>query len=196
MVESIISVDTVTVTGGPSSVDVQLDFGPPGQRGNLILYGIGKPTEIGIVFPETPQLLDWYINLDTSDEEYLYIYQYVNIDGSTTWTRVFKIIPNSYNVNETVNFTGGFGEVSLAISNTSFPLLTETADLNIQLNIAQTTSPFPIASSFTILPQSFDEETGTYTLPINVYALEFNAFTSSWQAVSGNRTVHLGINVI
>lgn len=196
MVESIVSVDTVTVTGGPSSIDVQLDFGAPGQRGNLILYGIGKPTEIGIVFPETPQLLDWYINLDTSDDEYLYIYQYVNIDGSTTWTRVFKVIPNSYNTNETVNFTAGLGVVNLAISNTTVPLLVPTSSVNVQLNIAQTTNPFPVASSFTVLPHSFDEETGIYTLPINIYAMEFNAGTSSWQALSGNHTVHLGINVI
>jgi len=198
MVDSIVSVDTVTVTGGPSTVNVQLDFGPEGQRGSLILYGLGRPTDLGVVFPQTPQLLDWYINLDTSDEEYLYIYQYVNREGSDTWDRIFKIIPNTYNTNQVVAFDSGVGTANIAVSNTTLPLLASNPSVNVHLQIEQTViTPFPIASSFMFPAEpSFDPITNLYSLPITVFAMEFNAETLSWQAVDGNRTVHFGINVI
>lgn len=198
MVDSIVQVDTVTVTGGPSNVNVELDFGPSGQRGSLILYGLGKPTSLGVVFPQTPQLLDWYINLNTSDDEYLYIYQYVNRDGTETWDRIFKIIPNTYNVNQALTFTAGQATTTIAVSNTTLPLLSATSGINMHIQIEQpAVAPFPIASSFAITGEpSFDPETYLYSLPILVTAMEFNALTTQWQAVSGQRVVHFGINIV
>lgn len=197
MADSIVAVDTVTVTGGPSTVSVQMDFGPEGQRGSLILYGLGKPTDLGVVFPQTPQLLDWYINLDTSDEEYLYIYQYVNRDGADTWDRIFKIIPNTFNTNQVVAFTGGQGTANIAISNTTLPLLASNPTVNLHLQFEQTAlTPFPVASSFILGAPTFNPITNLYNLPVTIVAMEFNAGTLQWQAVSGNKTVHFNINVI
>lgn len=174
MVDSILSVENVVVTGGPATIKLMTDFGPEGDRGGLILYGLDKPQNLSIdQFPQRPQLLDWYINLKTSDDEYLYLYQYQNVDGISQWFRIFKIIPNVYNTNETVTFIDGVANVTLTISNTTAPLLGEAAiKLNTHIDI-QTTTAYPVSSSFAFGIPSFDSETGNYVLPLTITAVEF-----------------------
>jgi hypothetical protein len=120
----VISSDTVTVSGGASALNVDVNFGNKGDDGSVILYGAGKPQNLPInSFPRTPRILDWYINTDSTDDEYLYIYQYIYTNNTTNWARVFKIIPNSYQTNKFVSFQNGIGNASIAVSNTTLPLI-------------------------------------------------------------------------
>jgi hypothetical protein len=120
----VISSDSVTVSGGATTLDVDVNFGAKGDNGSVILYGAGKPQNIPLSsFPRTPQLLDWYINTDSTDDEYLYIYQYIYTNNTTNWTRVFKIIPNTYQTNKSVTFVNGIGQANISVSNTTLPLV-------------------------------------------------------------------------
>ena len=60
MTNPILAVDDLTVLGGPTTVNVEVDFGPEGPRGSMIYTGLGNPND------NTPdgdvQLLDLYIN--------------------------------------------------------------------------------------------------------------------------------------
>ena len=125
----IISQDTVTVTGGESTINVDVNFGPKGDDGSVILYGIGKPQNLDPSdFPQTPRVLDWYINVDSTDDEYLYIYQYVFVNNAGFWKRVFKIIPNSYQTNKSVTFSAlGVASASVVVSNVTLPLIPQYA---------------------------------------------------------------------
>ena len=125
----IISSDTVTVTGGEATLNVDVNFGPQGDDGSVILYGIGKPQNLDpSEFPRTPRVLDWYINTKTTDDEYLYIYQYVFVNNAGFWKRVFKIIPNSYQLNQIVEFdSNGVGSASVIVSNVTLPRVPEYA---------------------------------------------------------------------
>ena len=123
-----ISEDTVVVTGGTSTLNVDVNFGSTGTDGSLILYGQGKPTDPGTQFPIEPKLLDWYINIDNTDDEYLYIYQFIYKNAQTTWSRIFKIIPNTYQTNKLVTFdSSGIGIANIAVSNTTLPLIPQYA---------------------------------------------------------------------
>ena len=68
MAEVILSTEDITVLGGPSSINVDVDFGPPGTRGSQIFIGQGNPndptTEIG---QDVINILDLYINIKTAD---------------------------------------------------------------------------------------------------------------------------------
>lgn len=120
----VISSDTVTVSGGASALNVDVNFGNKGDDGSVILYGAGKPQNLPInSFPRTPRILDWYINTDSTDDEYLYIYQYIYANNTTNWARVFKIIPNAYQTNKFVSFVNGIGNANIAVSNTTLPLI-------------------------------------------------------------------------
>lgn len=198
MVDSLLSVDSVVVTGGPATVKLSTDFGPQGDRGSLILYGLDKPNNLNIEdFPQSPLLLDWYINLKTTDSEYLYLYQYQNKDGIDQWVKIFKILPNVYNTNENVTFTAGVATTTLYISNTTAPLLgsSGTIKLNTHIDI-QSASGNPIACSFVFGSQTFDSLTQSYVLPITINATEYNMTSNTWAKVTGAAVAHISINVV
>lgn len=189
----------VVVTGGRPSVKVDTSFGPAGTRGGLILYGNGKPTSPSVSFTYTPRLLDWFINLDITDDEYLFLYQYVSnpdFEGGIGWNRIFKIIPNEYNTNIPVVFVNGAATANINITNTSISLLgiTSLSELNTHIDI-ETPAGMPIASSFKVLNYDIDEQTGEYVVPITLAAMQLNPL-SGWEAVSGEAIAHISINVI
>jgi hypothetical protein len=107
MAEVIVSSDSLAIFGGPSVVDLNIDYGPPGQRGSLIFTGEGQPTSNDITFSTQPQPLDLYINLLTSDFEYLFLYQYGYSNGILTWSKVLRLIPNTALANLPVIFYNG-----------------------------------------------------------------------------------------
>jgi hypothetical protein len=111
MVDVVAATSNLTVLGGPSSINVELDLGSPGQRGSQIFTGNGKPTDPGIqstLFASNQELInDMYINLDPSSDEYLYLYQYQSLLGVPTWSRLFRLVPNTVLVNPVIRFIGG-----------------------------------------------------------------------------------------
>jgi hypothetical protein len=91
MAEVILSSDDLTVLGGPAEISVDVDFGPKGDRGSLIFYGLGKPDEISTL-PEDLKAYDTYINASPTDSEYQFLYQYISADGGTpSWVKIFKL---------------------------------------------------------------------------------------------------------
>jgi hypothetical protein len=188
----LVNTDSFIVSGGADSIQVNTDLGTQGVRGGLILYGSGKPEDSGVTFVETLQNLDWYINLKTTDSEYLYVYQYQN----GTWVKIFKIIPNTYNTNETATFTSGQTVLSVVVSNTTAPLLqqTLTSKLNVHIDVQGQTNA-PIASSFVVGQYTINEDSA-YVLPITVTAAQINPGTGVWSALSGQANVNVSINVI
>jgi hypothetical protein len=115
MVDILLSSEELAVFGGPSSIDLDIDFGPQGQRGSLIFTGNGKPTDpdIQLIFNNTvynsqsAQPFDLYINLNPDDFEYLFLYQYGFVNGILTWSRVLRLIPNTAIANLPIIFYNG-----------------------------------------------------------------------------------------
>ena len=105
MAEVIVSSDSLAIFGGPSIVDLNVDYGPPGQRGSLIFSGEGQPNTVG--FSTQPQPLDLYINLKPGDFEYLFLYQYGYTNGVLTWSKVLRLVPNTALANIPVIFYNG-----------------------------------------------------------------------------------------
>jgi hypothetical protein len=82
-ISPVISTDEITVIGPPSSIDLQVDIGPKGDRGSYVFAGPGEPTGAGsVVFlNETPIIGDLFINSNTVDLDYGSIYQYTAVPG-------------------------------------------------------------------------------------------------------------------
>lgn len=113
-----------TVIGGPTDINVSVDFGTQGIRGTYIFTGEGKPTDPDVVFAGLggivgPKINDLYINLKPSDDEYLYLYQYVSVNAVQTWVRILRLIPNTALANTPVPFYNGeaitYNSISLPI---------------------------------------------------------------------------------
>jgi hypothetical protein len=193
MAEVILSTEDITVLGGPSSISVDVDFGPAGIRGSQIFIGEGNPneptTEIG---QDDIKVLDLYINLKTDDVDYLYVYQYVTENGINTWKPFFDLVPNTKSINSLATFTAGATTINVPIN--------QIVPSDLVATIA--------ASSFSVqatiqnnLPVALAVEIGTPSgtgsaraLPITVNASELSG--STWTALTGPQTVQLLITVV
>lgn len=192
MAEVILSSDELTVLGGPAEISVDVDFGPQGDRGSLILYGLGKPDTV--VLPETPRVYDTYINLLNSDDEYLFMYQYIAgpSNGSPVWTKLFKLTPNLYSENVVRTFNNGSIQINLplaAIVPADLVGNYEASNFNIHVSVL---GQDPVALGVTVSEIAI--VSNQVVLPISVNAIEF--VNGEWASVDGQKTVHLFITVV
>lgn len=199
MAEVVVSSESLTVLGGPANISVDVDFGPQGSRGSYILVGNGQPNDPNTVIGQDPRVLDLYINILSSDPEYMFIYQYLNTGIENTWVKLMKLTPNSYSLNNEVEFVDGTATVQIPLSAIvpSYPeiLANTTADnFNVQINIANQS---PIASSVSVGEIIIDPITSNQILPLNISAAEFDSSGApKWVDLSGTKTVHLFITVV
>ena len=211
MVDVVLSSSDLTVLGGPSSLTVNIDVGPQGIRGSFIFTGDGKPddpnTELGFV----PAINDLYINLKPADTEYLFLYQYTSVNGTASWQRTIRIVPNTALYNPLITFSNGQAVYELAgvpIPTILFPLATffsidvlgdiEALDFSIQHNIL---CENPVASGLTVseITATYDISgvtvpLGSAHLPLSLVAHELHP-TNGWQPLNGQYYVHTFITI-
>jgi hypothetical protein len=175
-----VSSDETKVIGGTANVNVEVDFGPKGDRGNLFLVGYGDPNTVS--HSVTLQILDFYINVQATDEDYLVLYQYVNSGGVNTWVPTSKLMTDKFSVIRQVSFTNGTttDPVDFKISQIA-PLslssgLTEE-NYNIQCTFSHPSKP--IAHSISVMPITVQSGTGDLVLPVAINAVEFSEGTWS-----------------
>jgi hypothetical protein len=191
VVDVLLNTEDVVVLGPPDSVDVLIDIGPQGTRGNKFIVGSGEPnplTSSGILLGTTLILNDMYINT-APGENYGYMYQYISQAGANTWVQVLKINPAIYSAVETISFSSGAGSITIPISNivtvSGSPLT--ASNFNVQFRIEGAN---PIASAMEIPALA---GAGT-NLVINFDAVQYSG--GSWSALTGSKTVHLFISIV
>jgi hypothetical protein len=193
MADVILSSDDLTVLGGPAEISVDLDFGPQGDRGSLMFVGNSKPEIFN--FPETPRIYDTYINLLTSDDEYLFMYQYVaGLGGLPSWVKLLKLIPNAYSLNTVRSFNSGQVQinipVSTIVSDSEEQLGSYNAsNFNVQCNVLST-NPVSVGVSIGEI-QIYDN---LESLPITISGVEYS--DEEWISLAGQKTIHLYITVV
>lgn len=194
MTDIFVSSDQTKVIGGTSSVKVDVDFGPQGDRGNLFLVGYGNPNTVQ--HSVDLQLLDIYINVQSTDSDYLVIYQYQNVSGINTWVETSKLMTDKFSTNRTVGFVNGSvsNSIDFKVSNIVPMSLIgglTAADFNIQCTVANSSNP--VALSVNILPITIQSGTGDLILPVSVNAVEF--LNNSWIPLSGTHILHFLITI-
>lgn len=120
MADVVIANDDLVVLGGPSSITVELDVGATGNRGSYIFTDVGKPTAENISFSITPQINDLFINLNPSDNEYLYLYQYKLDNAVLGWTKILRLVPNTILANPVLKFINGEAHTTLTLAGTTY----------------------------------------------------------------------------
>lgn len=186
MAEVLLSSDDLTVLGGPARINLDVDFGPQGERGSLIFYGSEKPETFD--FPTDLKVYDTYINVDPTDDEYQFVYQYLpEVGGALNWTKVLRLSPTIYSYNKMVTFNSSGnleGTININLSDfISEELLgTYSAEsFNIQANLLGQ-NPVSLATSVGAIVEE-------QVLPISLSAIEYSS--GSWQPVTGSKTVHI-----
>lgn len=186
----IYSTDQITVLGGPSKISIDLDIGPTGKRGSYWFVGDGNPNLVTI--GQTPNLLDMYINIDPQDEDYLSLYQYLNSDGTNSWSKLLNIVPNLASKSVNSDFIGGNAQILIPlISIVPEDLVaTITIDkLNIQKSIVNS---LPIIVTLKSLEIITDNQVRALKIVVNAIEL----VSSEWVEVVGDKVVDLLISVV
>lgn len=190
MAEVNLSTPDLLVLGGPETVNVEVDFGPQGTRGSLIFVGNGKPDVVDI--GQTPNVFDLYINLLTTDDEYLMTYQYVDVLGTLQWQTLTKLIPNTYAINKSIDFsTVNYCYIPISeIVDPSYVGGTDSSNFSVQVTFG-TSAGYPIVSS---IKTEIVTVSSIENLKITFYAKEFDG--TNWVDITGSRTANLHISVV
>jgi hypothetical protein len=191
MAEVLLSSDDLLVLGGPTSIDLQLDYGAKGLRGSQIFLSNGNPNTPGNVL-ETPLINDLAINVSAADtEEYLYLYQYKYADSVLAWHAYLKLLPNQFNANYDIEFTDGVGEIEIEIPSLALPTTGSayTAEnFNIQVTVSNSNATAASVQIGTVVAGDL------YTLPITINAAEYAS--STWSDLDSTKTVYVTISVV
>jgi hypothetical protein len=195
MTNIFVSSDETKVIGGTANVNVEVDFGPKGDRGNLFLVGYGDPNTIS--HEVDLQTLDIYINVQATDEDYLVIYQYQNNPGSITWVEVGKLMTDKFSVIRTVEFQNGEATdpVDFKVSNiVPMSLISGLTEQNFNIQCTFSHPENPIAHSISVNPITIQAGTGDVILPINIRAVEYSG--GEWTGLNETAYVHFLITVV
>lgn len=190
----------LTVFGGPTRVDVDVDFGPQGQRGSRITAIIDDPRLTTTVKPADAIIGDLVLNVTPTKPDYLMLYQKNGV-GSEEWQEIVELFPNIYSARPVINFQSGIGSTEI-ILNEVFTITDQNYSetrFTVQHNIENTTegqADYPVSSSVDL---SVAASGGNQVLTITINAIEYNATllpNNPWQTVNGNRSVHLFVTAI
>jgi hypothetical protein len=189
------SSDDITVLGGPSTVNIDLDFGPTGQRGSKFFVGNGNPNStpspIGTSLPIF--IFDMYLNLDSATNEYRSLYQYQNVSGVNTWVKLINLIPNIYSLNISLNFVDGLASTTIPVISlvSSDQVSSITASkFNIQHSLVNSGKP----NMTDVTVSEIVVADGTRVLPLSFSAYELN--NGNIESVTGQKMVHIFISVV
>ena len=194
MPEVLVSTDSIAVVGPPNIVEVLVDTGPTGTRGNRFIVGSGDPdgrtTIDGILDGNTLILNDMYINI-APGSDYGYLYQYVAKPGGNEWIQVLDMNPVIYSETHLTTYTAGTAQISIPISNITSATGLTAENFNIQYSIAYSN---PLASSMSIPALA---GSGT-NLVINFNAVQYDddSGPAEWIPLGGTVTTHLFISIV
>ena len=180
MADTVVGSLDLNVFGGPSSIDVSVDFGKQGTRGSKFWLGEGDP-KVALAGQDV-LINDLYINTLPSDPYYGWMYQYLIETGTEVWTRVFSVDPVQYSIKKVQTFTSGAATVLIPISQFTSSTVTLVTPFSITYNIEGTN---PIATSFTPTISGTD-------LSIAIKAIEYSG--SSWSNLSGSKNINFFIS--
>lgn len=105
MADVVLSNVDLDVFGGPSTVDVSVDFGQTGSRGSKFWVGDGAPE--GALAEQDILIGDVYINTLSSDAYYGWLYQYIETPGSPQWEKQYQLLQGLQGLQGTMGSFGG-----------------------------------------------------------------------------------------
>lgn len=191
---------SLNLLGGPASVTVDADKGIAGIAGSQFYLSYGNPNVPGSLTGATPQRYDVCTNIDPTDSEYLFLYQYNYIPGTETlaWISAFKLTPNTVARNEDATFVNGISAIQFQVElppgySSGTGGVPENYDIQFEIaNAAGTTEQNPVSGFYVIT--GILVEDGVATIDMTFSAVEYAS--GIWIPVSGNKVIHLIITVV
>ena len=198
MADILLSNEDLTVFGGPESISLDLDIGPQGDRGSIIVGVLGDPrdTSVASTIVQETQALDIAIDYSPYSTTYKTVFQKVSTGGALQWTPLLTLKTDYYSsVKDVTAVVGSDGIGTLTIPPIN---LSEIAD-EINLTSANFSIQYSISSSgggpvLTSLVVSDVVDSPIRALPLQIKGVEY--IDNAWQPMTGLKSVHLFITVV
>lgn len=188
MVDYVLQTVDLDVFGGPTTLDVSTDFGKAGARGSRIWAGNGNP--LTTLTTQDVALYDLYINTNTADQFYSWLYQYIPNVGGPTWERILKLNPQQNSRVSIVDFDAGAANLDIPLSVITADTAVTTSQFFIRYNLENNAGE-PVATSFTY---SIETILGVKYLRISLSAAAFDG--TDWTALEGSHKVHTFVSYL
>jgi len=198
MADILLSNDDLTVFGGPETISLDLDIGPQGDRGSIIIGVLGDPRDANVaatIVQET-QALDIAIDYQPVSTTYKTVFQKVSSGGSLQWTPLISLKTNYYSSIKDVTAANGVLtippiNVSEIYGSSGITAATSEA-FNVQYSISSPDTAGPLSTNLVV--KDLITSQGFLALPLEIKGVEY--IDNTWQPMAGPKRVHLFITVV
>jgi hypothetical protein len=196
MADILLSNEDLTVFGGPESISLDLDIGPQGDRGSIIVASNGNPQDAGVHadllnIPEGIEALDVAIDINPYSETYKTVFQRIATTSGTQWTEMFSLKTNFYSSFKDVTAVDGVLTIPpINLTDIASEINLTSANFSIQYSISSSTGG-PLATSLEVKEVI---ESPIRALPLEIKGVEY--IDNAWQPMAGLKRVHLFITVV
>ena len=193
MADILLSNDDLTVFGGPESISLDLDIGPQGDRGSIIVGVLGDPrnTSVASTIVQETQALDIAIDYNPYSTTYKTVFQKVSTGGGLQWTPLLTLKTNYYSSVKDVTAVNGILTIPpINLSEIADEINLTSANFSIQYSVSSPTGG-PVSTSL-VVNDVIDSP--IRALPLQIKGVEY--IDNSWQPMAGPKRVHLFITVV
>lgn len=198
MADILLSNDDLTIFGGPETISLDLDTGPTGDRGSLVIGVQGDPRDTNVAnsIVQDVQALDIAIDYSPASETFKTVFQYVSTGGQLQWTPLVSLKTNFYSSIKGP-ITPVNGKITVPPLNLSniYDLSEGTVSsdrFSIQYSISSSENAGPLATNLIVKPLNTSQ--GFIALPLEIDGVEY--LDGAWTAMTGPKYVHLFITVV
>jgi len=196
MAEVLLSNEDLTVFGGPEGISLDLDIGPQGERGSIIVGSNGNPQDANVNAeimnqPSGIQALDIAIDFNEYSPTYKTVFQKVATATGTQWTQMLSLKTNFYSSVEDVTAANGTLTIPpINITEIASNINLTSANFSIQYSVSSATGG-PLSTSLVVNPVI---DNPIRALPLEIKGVEY--IKGIWQPMAGPKRVHLFITVV
>ena len=198
MADILLSNEDLTVFGGPESISLDLDIGPQGDRGSIIIGTLGDPRDANVAsyIVQDVQALDIAVDGNPNSPTYRTVFQLIATPGGLQWTPVVSLKTEFYSSTKTITASNG-KLVIPPINVTDIYLFEQNSTVNssnfsVQYSISSPESAGPLAT--TMVVKELNSGPGFLALPLEIKGVEYDGET--WVPITGTKVVHLFITVV
>lgn len=198
MADILLSNDDLTVFGGPETISLDLDFGPTGDRGSIIVGSLGSPQDINVhnAIIQNIQPLDIAIDYSPSSPTYKTVFQRVATASSSQWVPMLSLKSNFYSETKgpltPVNGKIVIAPINLASIYDISEGTVSSSRFTVQYSISSSEESGPLATN--LIVKEVDTTQGFIALPLEIEGVEY--LGGAWVPMSGPKYVHLFITVV
>lgn len=195
MADILVSNDDLTVFGGPVEISLDLDIGPQGDRGSIIVGSNGNPQDANVnaLIVQDIQALDIAIDYNPYSDTYKTVFQRIATPIGTQWTEMFSLKTNFYSAVKDVTAANGKLTIPpINITDIASDVNLTSASFSIQYSISSPDTAGALATN--LIVKDVVDDGSIRALPLEIEGVEYDGTT--WGPITGPKRIHLFITVV